>query len=50
MIRLVLEMPDAMYEKFKTGFRIGGLFEFSFNNLAQYGINIVDCKYCEDKK
>jgi hypothetical protein len=50
MIHLTLEMPDEIYEKFKTGFRVGGLFEFSFDDLAQYGISIVDYKHCEDKK
>lgn len=49
MIRIILEMPDAIYEQLRTGIGVG-FFKFSLKDLVSYNITIKDIQHCEDSK
>jgi hypothetical protein len=49
MMQMVLNVPDDVYEKMRTGMSIG-FFKFSFKDFETFGIDIVDVKYMEDRK
>jgi hypothetical protein len=48
MIRLVLEMPDAAYERIRCGIKFGPFGEISLADLSsQFDIKVIDVKHVE---